>query len=139
MVIYFIDGKKGLLIQMNITEGKKFTCKRIFSKQDVRDFSGLTGDDQARHTEPDGDGRLMVQGLLTGSMVTKLGGQLEILAHTIDFSFKKPLYTGEEVRCEMTVETLEEQESRRELTCTAVWIRDGELVAEARVEGVITK
>ncbi len=52
---------------------------------------------------PDGDGRRMVQGLLTASLLTSIGGDLEVLASRMDLQFQRPVYTGETLVCELTV------------------------------------
>jgi len=60
-------------------EGETRTYERTFTVEDVQQFAELTGDDQSRHTEPDEDGRVMVQGLLTATLPTKLGSDNEVL------------------------------------------------------------
>ncbi|MDQ2073986.1 MaoC/PaaZ C-terminal domain-containing protein [Haloarcula sp. NS06] len=83
--------------------GETFTETRTFRPEDVDQFAALSGDDQPRHTEPDGDGRRMVQGLLTASLLTSIGGDLEVLASRMDLQFQRPVYTGETLVCELTV------------------------------------
>ncbi|WP_058993321.1 MaoC/PaaZ C-terminal domain-containing protein [Haloarcula sp. CBA1127] len=83
--------------------GETFTETRTFQPEDVDQFAALSGDDQPRHTVPDGDGRRMVQGLLTASLLTSIGGDLEVLASRMDLQFQRPVYTGETLVCELTV------------------------------------
>ncbi|EMA21055.1 MaoC/PaaZ C-terminal domain-containing protein [Haloarcula argentinensis] len=83
--------------------GETFTETRTFQPEDVDQFAALSGDDQPRHTEPDGDGRRMVQGLLTASLLTSIGGDLEVLASRMDLQFQRPVYTGETLVCELTI------------------------------------
>ncbi|MHC3379518.1 hotdog family protein [Haloarcula sp. H-GB5] len=83
--------------------GETFTETRMFQPEDVDQFAALSGDDQPRHTEPDGDGRRMVQGLLTASLLTSIGGDLEVLASRMDLQFQRPVYTGETLVCELTI------------------------------------
>jgi len=45
--------------------GETYTHERTFTVADVRQFAGVTGDTQDRHTEHDEDGRVLVHGLLT--------------------------------------------------------------------------
>lgn len=42
--------------------GDRFTHERTFTPADVRSFAEISGDRQPIHTEPDEDGRLVVQG-----------------------------------------------------------------------------
>ncbi|MFY4811164.1 MaoC/PaaZ C-terminal domain-containing protein [Haloarcula sp. AONF1] len=83
--------------------GETFTETRTFQPEDVDQFAALSGDDQPRHTEPDGDGQRMVQGLLTASLLTSIGGDLEVLASRMDLQFQRPVYTDETLVCELTV------------------------------------
>lgn len=86
-----------------VEAGETFTERRTFTPADVDRFAAVTGDDQARHTEPDERGRRMVQGLLTASLLTSIGGDLEVLASRMEFRFRSPVYTGETVVCELTI------------------------------------
>jgi hypothetical protein len=76
-------------------EGTTVTFERSFTVAEVQQFADLSGDIQPRHTEPDDDGRVMVQGLLTATMPTKLGGDREVMAPKMEFEFLQPVYTGE--------------------------------------------
>jgi len=87
--------------------GETLTETRTFRPEDVDQFAALSGDDQARHTEPDGDGRRMVQGLLTASLLTSIGGDLEVLASQMELQFQRPVYTGETLVCELTVASVD--------------------------------
>jgi acyl dehydratase len=120
--------------------GETFTAARTFTTEDVRRFAEVTNDTQPIHTEPDEDGRLVVHGLLTGSLLTDIGGDLELLARTMEFGFRRPVRTGERITCTWTVESVAEREDRYALENDVVF-RDGagETVATARVEGVLWK
>ncbi|MEF8776285.1 MAG: MaoC/PaaZ C-terminal domain-containing protein [Haloarculaceae archaeon] len=128
---------------------------RTFEPADVDTFATVTGDDQSRHTEADESGRRLVQGLLTGSMLTEIGGDLEMLARSIEYHFLRPVYTGDTVRCVWENEGVEERPDGWEVTARVTFERldgDGETdesgtaaesneeaerVIEATVEGVI--
>ena len=121
-------------------EGETSTYERTFTVEEVRQFAGLTGDDQPRHTEPDEDGKVMVQGLLTATLPTKLGGDNEVLARRMDFEFHRPVYTGEPVTCESTTAAVVEREDRYEMTSEVVCRNnDGETVLTATIEGLVWK
>lgn len=120
--------------------GDVFTHDRTFTVEDVREFGQLTGDQQSIHTDPDTDGRLITQGLLSGSLMTKIGGDLRYIARTIDFEFLRPVYTGEEITCEWTVESRTEQDDRYLLENTAVFRNESdEVVIESETTGLIWK
>jgi len=121
-------------------EGKVSTYSRTFTAEEVQQFADVSGDDQPRHTEPDEDGRVMVQGLLTATMPTKLGGDVEVLAHSMDLQFLKPVYTGEEITCRSMTDTVTERDDRYEVTFDVVCEdEDGEAVLRATIDGMIFK
>ncbi|MFC7133084.1 MULTISPECIES: MaoC/PaaZ C-terminal domain-containing protein [Salinibaculum] len=91
------------------TEGDTYTAERTFTEADVRRFAAVTGDDQTRHTDPGPDGRLLVHGLLTGSLLTEVSGDIEMLASEMSFEFHRPVYTGDTVVCEWTNESVTER------------------------------
>ncbi|MDF9748264.1 FAS1-like dehydratase domain-containing protein [Natrinema salsiterrestre] len=121
-------------------EGETSTFERTFTVEDVQQFAELSGDDQPRHTEPDEDGRVMVQGLLTATLPTKLGGDNEVLASTMEFNFHQPVYTGEPITCRSTYDTVVERDDRYEFVSDVVCENaDGETVLTSATEGIIWK
>lgn len=82
----------------------------------------------------------MVQGLLTASLPTKIGGDNEVLASTMKFNFHQPVYTGEPITCRSTYDTVIEQDDRCEFTSDVVCENmDGETVLTSVTEGIIWK
>jgi acyl dehydratase len=120
-------------------EGDTYTHERTFTTEEVRLFAEVTGDDQPIHTEPDDRGRLVVQGLLTATLPTKIGGDLQVLASGMEFSFRRRVYTGQRVACEWTNTALEPVEGRErdrieaEVVCRA----EGEVVLTAEIAGLV--
>lgn len=122
------------------TQGDTYTFERTFTREDVEQFVEVSHDRQARHTEPDEDGRLMVHGLLTATLPTRIGGDLDVLAASMDFQFKRPVYTGETISCVCTVESIEERSDRYDLTMAVVCRNEDEtVVLTASIEGHIWK
>lgn len=98
------------------------------------------GDSQPIHTDPDEEGRLVVQGLLTATIPTKIGGDLEFIARRMEFEFRRPVYTGQRIVCELTIESVEEREDRYDASAAVVCRREGEEpVLRGEVDGVIWK
>ncbi|ELZ99010.1 (R)-specific enoyl -CoA hydratase [Haloferax mucosum ATCC BAA-1512] len=121
-------------------EGDVQTYERVFTVEDVQMFADLSGDAQPRHTEPDEDGRVMVQGLLTATLPTKLGGDNEVLARTMEFEFLRPVYTGQRITCTSTYETVTEHDDRYEFTSDVVCENaDDDAVLRATVDGIVWK
>jgi 3-hydroxybutyryl-CoA dehydratase len=68
-----------------ISLGDAFVHERAFDDSDVRAFTSLTGDAGAHHLTPGAFGRLLVHGILTASIPTKIGGDLDLLAREMHF------------------------------------------------------
>ena len=62
------------------------------------------------------DGQVVLHGLLTATMPTKLGGDMNYVARTMDFEFSNLACTGVESTSETTIERVEEGERRTELS-----------------------
>lgn len=121
-------------------EGDVHTFERTFTVEDVRQFAAISRDAQSRHTDPDDEGRLLVHGLLTATVPTKIGGELEVLAKTMEFEFVRPVYTGETITCTWTNESVTDREDRYELTVDVVCENDDdETVLTATLEGLVWK
>jgi acyl dehydratase len=78
---------------------------RAITLEDVRRFGELSGDLGAHHLTPDAQGRLQAHGLLTATLPTKLGGDLNYVAHAMKFDFLRAVYSGDTLTCTGTVET----------------------------------
>jgi 3-hydroxybutyryl-CoA dehydratase len=83
--------------------GDVLSWERSFSEEDVRLFARFSGDEGSHHLEPDEQGRLMVHGLLTASLPTKIGGDLNLIARELKFQFLRPVFAGDTIRCEVTL------------------------------------
>lgn len=84
---------------LELRPGMRMEWSRIFSESEVRSFAELSGDKGVHHVVPDEQGRLMAHGLLTATLPTKLGGDLNYIARTMTFEFLRPVYAGEELVC----------------------------------------
>ena len=121
-------------------EGATYRRQRTFTVEDVRSFGKLSGDRQPIHTEPDEEGRLIAQGLLTATIPTQIGGDLEVLARSFSFEFERPVYTGEEITCVWQTETVIESADRFELTADVRCENEAsERVLSGAVEGIVRK
>jgi acyl dehydratase len=121
-------------------EGDVLSFERTFTTEEVRRFADLSGDRQQRHLEPDEEGRLLVHGLLTATLPTKLGGDLSVLAHSMEFVFHAPVYTGDRITCTVTVDSVDEREDRFDVAVSAVCTDDAdETVLTGEFTGLIRK
>lgn len=93
--------------------GDKITFERTFTVNDVEIFTALSGDEGIHHLTPDEQGRLVIQGLLTATLPTKIGGDHNVLARTMHFEFLRPVFTGDTILCEVLIEKYEMTEKNR--------------------------
>jgi acyl dehydratase len=86
---------------MNV--GDVLSWERTFTEEDVRSFIRFSGDEGVHHLEPDAQGRLMVHGLLTATLPTKIGGDLNLIARDMKFTFLRPVFAGDTIQCVVTL------------------------------------
>jgi acyl dehydratase len=106
--------------------GYVYTHERTFTKEEVRQFGEISGDQQAIHTDPDEDDRLVVQGLLTATLPTKIGGDLNYIASEMKYEFLKPVYTGNTITCDVATESVEERDDRYDVAFSVVCYNEDE-------------
>ncbi len=100
--------------------GETFTFERTFTLEDVSLFAQVSGDQGIHHMRPDEQGRLMAQGLLTATLPTKIGGDLNYIARHLNFEFLRPVFTGDTIRCELIITEYEVADGYMKMssTCT---------------------
>lgn len=103
---------------MVLKTGDLLIFERNFTIEDVERFTQLSGDEGSHHLIPDNDGRLIIQGLLTATLPTKIGGDNNVLARKMTFEFLRPVFTGDTVVCEVRIEHYENKASRTLITAT---------------------
>lgn len=123
-----------------LTVGDTFEVSRTFSSDDAAAFAELSRDYNPVHfderfTEAQGFDSLISHGLLVGSLLTEVGGQIGWLASKMSFSFKKPVYFGDTITCRFTLTSLD---ARQRAQADAVFSNQhGETVVEATVRGIV--
>ena len=121
-----------------ISVGDTFTTSRTFTEQQVMDFAKITRDYNPVHFDDrfvkamKFNGKIC-HGLLVGSMLTEIGGQLGWLATEMDFKFQKAVHFGDTITLELTVIAIDENGLA---TSEAIFTnQDGVVVLEALVKG----
>ncbi|MBC2712207.1 MAG: MaoC family dehydratase [Desulfosarcina sp.] len=123
-----------------LNAGDTFTITRTFTEKDVDAFTEVTRDHNPIHfskrfVELKGFRDRVCHGLLVGSMITEMGGQMGWLASEMNFRFKKPVYFNDTVTCRCTLTSVDET-NRAE--AEAVFTnQNGEVVLEASLFGVL--
>lgn len=121
---------------MNV--GDVITWQRTFTEEDIRQFGKLSGDEGAHHIRPDEQGRLMVQGLLTATLPTKIGGDLSFIARKMTFQFLRPVYADDTIECQVTIIDVLERTGLIHVSCK--WIcrnQHGKEVMTGQAKGII--
>jgi len=120
--------------------GDVVTWERTFTEADIRLFNQVSGDEGAHHVTPDERGRLMVHGLLTATIPTKIGGDMNFIAREMKFQFHRPVFAGDTIKCEATIMTIEPAEQytnvRTEFVCRN---QDGKEVMSGYAAGVVKR
>lgn len=124
---------------MSLKVGDIIRFTRTFTVRDVELFIEISGDEGIHHVSPDEQGRRVIQGLLTATLPTKVGGDHNVLARTMNFEFFRPVFTGDTISCEVKIEKYERQESARtaitaSFTCEN---QNGKEVLQGLFSGVI--
>jgi len=120
--------------------GDTFTISRRFTEEDMLTFADITRDYNAVHFDSRFSGAKnfkdrICHGLLVGSLLTEIGGQIGWLASVMNFRFKQPVYFGETITCRFTITDIDE---RLRAKAEAVYFnQDGNLVLEAELKGIL--
>jgi len=101
---------------LSLKVGDIIIFERTFTVEDVELFTKVSGDEGIHHLTPDEQGRLVVQGLLTATLPTKVGGDHNVMARTMNFKFLRPVFTGDAIICEVKIEKYERQENKNNRT-----------------------
>ncbi len=123
-----------------LTVGETFTVSRKFTEQDMITFAEITRDYNPIHFDErfaaakNLKGRIC-HGLLVGSLLTEIGGQIGWLASEMNFRFKKPVYFGDTIECSLVITKIDDRNRAR----AEVIYRnqDGIVVLEAELAGVL--
>jgi hypothetical protein len=119
--------------------GAVYTYERSFDRADLHQWAEISGDQQDRHFEENEDGDLLLHGLLTASLQTKIGGGLNVLASRMDLHFRRPVYTDQRIHCTWENETVTERADRYELTVDVTMTVEETVVLDGTVEGIVLK
>jgi 3-hydroxybutyryl-CoA dehydratase len=123
-----------------LSEGQRSTYTRTFTRDDVMTFAEISGDRGKHHMAPDRSGRIMIQGLLTATLPTKLGGDLNYIARKMTFEFLRPVFVGDTVTCEGTVLKVEKSDDRLAVSMSILCRnQDGKDVLRGETEGIIRR
>lgn len=120
--------------------GDVISWQRTFTEADIRLFATISGDEGEHHLVPDEQGRLMAHGLLTATLPTKIGGDINLIASEMTFAFHRPVFAGDTITCEVVLTEVEPQEKYFRLNST--WVcrnQNGKEVMSGGGRGVVRR
>lgn len=123
-----------------IKQGDRFSVTRTFRESDMLEFAGISRDYNPvhfdeRYARSRGFSGRINHGLLVGSMLTEIGGQIGWLATHMSFDFKKPVYLNQTVTCVLEI-TRVDQKGRAEAEAVFTDSED-KIIMTARLSGFL--
>ena len=135
---YFTKTLRSRVLKTKLEVGQKSSYERTFSTKDVELFAELSGDKGVHHIKPDSQGRLMVHGLLTATVPTKLGGDINYIAREMYLEFLRPVFAGDTVRVGGVVTRVEHEEGHFRVTLDFICFNQlGKEVLRGNTRGII--
>ena len=123
-----------------LAAGDTFIVSRQFTEEDMLSFADVTRDYNPIHFEKrfvdvKNFNDRICHGLLVGSILTEIGGQIGWLASEMNFRFKRPVYFGDTIECVFTITEINEfNQARAEVIYRN---QDGTIVLEADLAGIL--
>ncbi len=123
-----------------INVGDTFTITRTFTEANTFNFADITRDYNPIHfddrfTEVKNIKERICHGLLVGSMLTEIGGQIGWLASKMTFRFTSPVYFGDTISCTLTITEIADK--NRALAEAKFKNQQGFTVLEAELAGIL--
>lgn len=118
--------------------GQEYNYSRQITREDILKFADISNDRGQHHVNL--ESKLLAHGLLIAALPTKLGGDINFIARTMEFHFIKAVYEGETITCTARVEKLLEQGKRYKVEIAFLCINESdEVVMEGTTKGMIWK
>ncbi len=123
-----------------LAAGDTFVVTRQFTQADMLSFADVTRDYNPIHfdkrfTDVKNFRDPICHGLLVGSILTEIGGQIGWLASEMNFRFKRPVYFGDTIECTFSISEIDERNRAR---ADAIYRnQNGTIVLEADLAGIL--
>lgn len=102
--------------------GDTMTWTRTFTDADIDAFIAASGDVGEHHVAAAPGQRRMVHGLLTATLPTKVGGDLNYIAGDMHFRFFRPVFSGDTIDIHFTIESISMELDRQRIPVTISWV-----------------
>lgn len=120
--------------------GDTFVVSRQFTEADMLAFADITRDYNPIHfdkrfvrTKNFND--RICHGLLVGSILTEVGGQIGWLASEMNYRFRRPVYFGDRIECTFTINEIDDRNRAR--ADVVYRNQNGTVVLEADLAGIL--
>ena len=123
-----------------IKVGDTFVVTRKFVEDDMLAFADVTRDYNPIHfderfVKTKNFNDRICHGLLVGSILTEVGGQIGWLATEMNFRFKRPVYFGDTIECTFTINEIDDRNrARAEVVYRN---QEGTIVLRADLAGIL--
>ncbi len=120
--------------------GDVFSVSREFGQTEVDQFAAVSRDYNPVHfderfTAARGFNGPICHGLLVAGMISEIGGQIGWLASEMRFKYKKPVYFGDRIECEMEITDIDDR--GRAAAVAQYRNQHGILVMKAFLKGIL--
>lgn len=120
--------------------GDVFSVSREFGQTEVDQFAAVSRDYNPVHfderfTAARGFNGPICHGLLVAGMISEIGGQIGWLASEMRFNYKKPVYFGDRIECEMEITDIDDR--GRAAAVAQYRNQHGILVMKAFLKGIL--
>ena len=117
---------------------EEFSYTRLITREDILQFADFSHDQGRHHVST--ESRLLAHGLLVATLPTKLGGDINFIASSMEFQFLHPVYEGEIITCTAQFVKLVEQAKRYKGEISFQCKNEsGEIVMTGKTKGMVWK
>jgi 3-hydroxybutyryl-CoA dehydratase len=114
------------------------TWERTFTAKDARLFEQVSKDHGIQYILPDEQGRIMVHGLLTATLPSKISGELNYVAREMALDFVRPVYIGDTISCKILITNVQDNEHGTHISADlSCYNQNDEIVLTGHTTGVL--
>ncbi len=123
-----------------LKQGDSFSISRTFSEKEMIQFAQVSRDYNPVHFDQRFAAvkkfdNCICHGLLVGSMITEIGGQIGWLASGMNFRFIRPVYFKDTVTCDFTITKMDKKGRAEAVACFIN--QKGAKVLEGTLTGIV--
>lgn len=118
--------------------GDRIEYTKVFTNEEVVLVGNIIGSMGRHHEEPNEEGYLLTQGLLTASLSIRLISENNILMYSMESNYLKKVWAGEEMLVINTIEDIFIKKSKRHILVNSEIFNKGkDLVFTGSIRGIL--